>query len=193
MFVLSLVQRSILHGRVMESCDICPSQWADFCQYWDVSFPFYGWRDNSYFAFINHFDAVNKVDWWADTPWFPNLSLIDCWARLTSNVPDSKYHCTPWHYPRETRQTYWLSCKVHPRQVCLLLYNGEFSVLKQTIFGVFSRMTSKVSVNVGSQDVVLRTGLISWCSRTRSFAVGTERRLTGYQNPCMVNIAILQV
>ncbi len=29
-------------GRVMESYDICPSQWADFCQYGDRSLLFMG-------------------------------------------------------------------------------------------------------------------------------------------------------
>ncbi len=38
----------------------------------------------------------------------------------------------------------------------------------------------QITRKVGSQDVVLCTGLITWCNRTRSFAVGTEYRLTGY-------------
>ena len=35
-------------GWVRESHDICPSQSADFCQYWDISLLFYEWRGNSY-------------------------------------------------------------------------------------------------------------------------------------------------
>ncbi len=35
------------------------------------------WVKRQYFAIVNPFAAENKVDWRADTPWFPNLSLYD--------------------------------------------------------------------------------------------------------------------
>ncbi len=37
-----------LQGQVMELHDICPSQWADFCQHWDLSLQFYGWHSEDW-------------------------------------------------------------------------------------------------------------------------------------------------
>ena len=49
----------------MKSHDICPSQWADL-----VTCPYL------YFIIINPFAARNGHEKWADTPSFPNPSLI---------------------------------------------------------------------------------------------------------------------
>ncbi len=73
-----------IQGWVMESHDICPSQWADF--YWDLYYCFMSEEAID----INPFSTENEGESWADTLQFPDpsfaLLLPPSFKRLSPNA-----------------------------------------------------------------------------------------------------------